>query len=128
MTRGNRMKILKQPHALGNNTICPLASLEDIEAMKAVAISQRGSVKDFIDLYFILKKTGHSFNNILELVMKKYEVEKGYSYQLKTSFVYFDDAEKEVDSITMIRDTGKSEKIQKKEWEQVKKFFKRFSK
>ncbi len=45
-----------QPVTLSDGTICPLASLEDLEAMKAVAISQRGSVKDFVDMFFLLAK------------------------------------------------------------------------
>lgn len=117
-----------QSHVLQNNIICPLASLEDIEAMKAVAVNQRGSAKDFIDLYFILNKTGHCFDDILKLVMKKYDLEKEYEYQLKTSFIYFDDAEKEVDNIFMVKENGKNEKIKEKEWEEIKFFFKGFLK
>jgi predicted nucleotidyltransferase component of viral defense system len=30
-----------------------LASLEDIEAMKALALVQRGSAKDFVDLFYL---------------------------------------------------------------------------
>lgn len=117
-----------QSYVLQNDRICPLASLEDIEAMKAVAVSQRGSAKDFIDLYFILKKTRHCFEDILKLVMKKYGVEKQYEYQLRTSFVYFDDAEKQVDSIIMVKKNDKIEKIKKKEWDEIKYFFKGFLK
>lgn len=115
-----------QFYALRDNPACPLASLEDIEAMKAVAISQRGSVKDFVDLYFMLKRTRHSFDDILKLVVKKYGVGKEYEYQLRTAFVYFDDAEKEVDDIVMIKVNGKNEKMKKKEWAEIKNFFRGF--
>jgi predicted nucleotidyltransferase component of viral defense system len=117
-----------QSYVLQNDIICPLASLEDIEAMKAVAVNQRGSAKDFIDLYFILKKTGHWFDDILKLVRKKYDLEKEYEYQLRTSFIYFDDAEREVDSIFLVKEDGKYEKIRKNEWEEIKTFFKGFLK
>lgn len=35
---------------------CRLASLDDIACMKLAAITQRGSKKDFIDMYAICKK------------------------------------------------------------------------
>ena len=112
-----------QTVTLQDSTICTLASLEDIEAMKAVAISQRGSVKDFIDFYFIVKKTGHHFDDIFKGVMKKYNLDNTYEYQIKTSFVYFEDAEKEIDNIIMIGKDKKKKKLTEKEWEKIKKFF-----
>ena len=115
-----------QPVTLADSTICPLASLEDIEAMKAVAISQRGSVKDFVDMYYILTKTGHHFDDILKKVIKKYGLENTYEYQLKTSFVYFEDAENEADNIIMINPDKKIEKLEKKEWQKIKMFFQGF--
>ena len=42
--------------SFGEGVFCPLASLNDIIAMKAVAINQRGSVKDFVDLFFMLRQ------------------------------------------------------------------------
>ena len=123
-----KLLVKTQSFALPNDIICPMASLEDIEAMKAVAVAQRGSVKDFIDLYFILKKTDHFFNDILKAVEKKYEVKGGYEYQLRTSLVYFDDAEKDVENIIMVREHHRNEKITKKEWEEIKGFFKEFVK
>lgn len=117
-----------KPYILREDIICPLASLGDIEAMKAVAITQRGSAKDFIDLYFMLKKTGHDYNDIFKFVMSKYDVGEDYEYQLRTSFLYFDDAEQEVENIVMIKAKGKHEKIKKQEWNDIKKFFKEFLK
>ena len=117
-----------QTLTLHDSTTCPLASLEDIEAMKAVAISQRGSVKDFIDLYFILKKTGHHFDEIFKGVRKKYDLDNTYEYQIKTSFVYFEDAEKEIDNIIMIARDREKKKLTRKEWGKIKKFFREFIK
>lgn len=116
------------PYALQNDITCPLASWEDIEAMKAVAISQRGSAKDFIDLYFMLKKTAHTWDDILKFVMKKYDLKRDYEYPLKTSFVYFEDAENEVEDIIMVKQDGKTKKIKKQEWEEIKRFFIGFAK
>lgn len=101
----------------------PFAALEDIEAMKAVAITQRGSIKDFVDFYFMLKKTRHSFADILKGVIKKYGLDQAYEYQLKTSFVYFADAEKEVDQIIMIDKNNQEKRLADKEWEKIKQFF-----
>jgi len=103
---------------------CPLASLNDIAAMKAVAINQRGSIRDFIDLFFILRKTGLNFDDIADLVIEKYGVDQGYDYHLKTSFVYFDDAEIEMDQIIMLEaDDSEQRNLARKEWEEMKTFF-----
>jgi len=68
-----------------------LASTQDIACMKIDAISSRGSKKDFIDLYFLLKK--YSLKEILSLFDKKYqEIEYSRLHILK-SLIYFQDAE-----------------------------------
>lgn len=68
-----------------------IADLLDVALMKLVAISQRGSKKDFIDLYFLL-----NYYSLPEL-FKKYEVKYGLSisnqYHLLKSLIYFKDAE-----------------------------------
>lgn len=66
-----------------------LASLEDIAAMKLNAIMGRGSRKDFIDLYFLLKE--FSMKQILDFYNKKYA--DGSHFFLLKSLVYFDDAD-----------------------------------
>ena len=100
-----------------------MASLNDIAAMKAVAINQRGSIKDFVDLFFILNKTGMDFNDVAGLVTRKYNLDQGYDYQLKTSFVYFDDAEDEIDQIIMLKNDKEQKKLTRKEWENIKSFY-----
>jgi len=47
-----------------------LAGLKDIAAMKIAAITNRGSKKDFIDLFFLLKQ--FSMSEILEFYQTKY--------------------------------------------------------
>ena len=68
-----------------------LAGKKDIAAMKIAAITGRGSKKDFIDIYFLLKDL--TLCEILELYQKKY-AEESLFMALK-SLIYFDDAEKE---------------------------------
>ncbi len=111
---------------VGGSRKCPVASLYDIAAMKAVAISQRGSIKDFIDFFFILQELDLNFSGVLELVERKYELKTRYEYQLKTSFVYFDDAEAEFDQIVMLQKGCEGTHLTRKEWEAMKDFFRKF--
>lgn len=102
---------------------CFLASIDDIEAMKAVALVQRGSAKDFVDLYFLLSHTGHCFSDISRLVREKYSLDEKYDYHLKTAMVYFDDAERELEAIWLVGEDEKAKRILDKEWQDVKDFF-----
>lgn len=71
---------------------CLLASPDDIACMKLSAIAQRGSKKDFIDLYAILN-TGNNLGELLDLYKKRYEVEDiGH---VLYGLAYFDDADRE---------------------------------
>lgn len=105
---------------------CHLASLDDIEAMKAISLVQRGSAKDFIDLYYLVKQTQHTFDDIALRVQRKYKVDEKYSYHLKTAMVYFDDAEKELDGILLADKPGRIRIISKNEWKEIKFFFIRY--
>jgi predicted nucleotidyltransferase component of viral defense system len=66
-----------------------LANEKDIAAMKIGAITGRGSKKDFIDLFFLLKKL--SLSEIMELYKKKF-ADANILLALK-SLLYFSDAE-----------------------------------
>jgi hypothetical protein len=66
-----------------------LAFLEDIAAMKLNAIMGRGSKKDFIDLYFLLKK--FSMKEIFDFYTDKYT--NGSKFLVLKSLVYFTDAD-----------------------------------
>lgn len=70
-----------------------LASIEDIAAMKLNAIKNRGSKKDFVDLYFLLKQ--FSLIEMLSLANKKYS--NNVDVLTLKSLVYFDDAELQPD-------------------------------
>ena len=108
---------------LNTGITCPLASLNDIAAMKAIAIGQRGSIKDFIDLFCIIRETGLVFGDVFDLVIEKYHVDHNYDYHLKTAFVYFDDAEAEFDHIVMLKADNGQASLSRQEWEEIKSFF-----
>ncbi len=84
-----------------------LSSLEDIAAMKLNAIKNRGSKKDFVDLYFLLQQ--FSLTEMLSLVNKKYS--NNVDVLTLKSLVYFDDAELQPDCEMRIAVT----------WDEVKK-------
>jgi len=69
-----------------------IASFEDIAAMKLNAIAGRGSKKDFIDLFFLLKQ--FSLKEMLSFYSKKYH--DGSTFLVVKSLAYFGDAEQEV--------------------------------
>jgi predicted nucleotidyltransferase component of viral defense system len=68
-----------------------LVSDKDIAAMKLNAIAGRGSKKDFIDLYFLLKK--YSLDEMLAFYNSKYL--DGSEFMVRKSLNYFDDADNE---------------------------------
>ncbi|QID32577.1 nucleotidyl transferase AbiEii/AbiGii toxin family protein [Pampinifervens florentissimum] len=70
-----------------------IAKDRDILCMKAIAIAQRGSKKDFFDLWYLMNRNSISLHNLLEDLKKKYE-----NYNLGIflkSLTYFEDAERE---------------------------------
>jgi len=88
-----------------------VASVDDIAAMKVVAISQRGDKKDFFDLYEILKMI--SPRDLKALFLKKFGASRINCYHILKSFLYFDDAEQQPDPLSLNTTT----------WEQVKGYF-----
>lgn len=101
-----------------------LASPEDIAAMKVIAITQRGTAKDFVDLNALMRAFGMSLDCLISLVQKKYGVSEDYGYQIKRSLVYFDDAMRSLGDVTVIRN-GKEERLEMNKWNEVEVFFKR---
>jgi hypothetical protein len=69
-----------------------LASKRDIAAMKLNAVTGRGSKKDFIDLYYLLKE--FSFEQMFQFYMDKFD--DGNPYLVRKSLVYFQNADKQV--------------------------------
>ncbi len=71
-----------------------IADIRDIALMKLIAISGRGSRKDFIDLYTILRG-GDILNDYFKMLPKKYSKERINYYHILKSLTFFEDAEKE---------------------------------
>ncbi len=72
-----------------------ISSLEDIGCMKVDAISSRGSKRDFVDLYFILKKFNCSLEEFFKYFEKKYGGENYNIFHILKSLVHFDDADRD---------------------------------
>ncbi len=83
---------LLAPLVLWPDAGCQLAALEDLACMKLSAISQRGSRKDFVDL-FALGRHGFSLQQMLGWYREKFEVDD--VAHLLYALVYFDDADVE---------------------------------
>lgn len=83
-----------------------LAGVKDISAMKLSAIINRGTKKDFIDLYFLLKT--YSFNELIDFYLRKYS--DAQLFTVLKSLTYFVDAED--DPMPMMIDSI--------EWDEVK--------
>ena len=71
---------------------CPLALLADLAAMKLLAVEQRGTKKDFVDLY-ALGEQRFSLGQMLGLYQQKFSIAD--TARLRYSLCYFDDAEDE---------------------------------
>ena len=88
----------------------PLASKEDIAAMKIIAISDRGTKRDFIDIYFLLKE--FSLGKIFNFIKKKYP--NFNIYVGLRGLTYFADAEK--------KQTRRLYLFRSVSWPEIKKF------
>lgn len=90
-----------------------VAGILDIASMKVIAISQRGTKRDFIDLFFILQDM--PFHKVAEHMVRRFGRERINPIHIGKSLVYFSDAESNPDP----------EYINGKElsWDNVKKFF-----
>lgn len=69
-----------------------LASPKDIAAMKINAVEGRGTKKDFIDMYFLLKH--YTLKEILTFYAEKYP--ENSQFRALMSLTYFEDAENEI--------------------------------
>jgi len=71
-----------------------VADIRDIALMKIIAITSRGSRKDFIDLFIILRR-GMILRDYFELLPDKYTEGRSNLYQILKSLTFFEDAELE---------------------------------
>lgn len=74
-----------------------LAGQKDIAAMKLAAITGRGTKKDFVDLFFLLKQ--FSLSKMLGFYNQKYV--DGSEFLVLKSLAYFDDADEDEDPIML---------------------------
>lgn len=89
----------------------PIAPIEDIGAMKLVAVSQRGAKKDFYDLYAILQE--RPLTRLVERLRAMYTDPTPNPAHIAKSLVYFEDAERDPDPRLLIPVA----------WETVARFF-----
>ncbi|MFO7555237.1 MAG: nucleotidyl transferase AbiEii/AbiGii toxin family protein [Desulfobacterales bacterium] len=92
-----------------------IAHLKDIAAEKIKTISQRGSKKDFIDLYAVIKLKS-SIKEACELFKNRFKRSDINYYHVVKSLIFFEDAEQEPSPLMLL--TGEDWK-----WEKIKAFF-----
>lgn len=91
-----------------------ILDVKDIAPMKLAAISDRGTKRDFIDLYFIIAvEKLFTLQEILDLYDRKFKILKQNKAHILKSLVYFDDADQE----------SMSQMLKEVSWTKVKKFF-----
>lgn len=71
-----------------------ILSIPDIAAMKCVAIGNRGTKKDFFDLYEVLQKENIEPRQLASWILEKYGYDRNYAY-ITMGLNYFEDAERE---------------------------------
>ena len=91
--------------------IC-LAGKRDIAAMKIHALADRGTKRDFVDVYFLAKE--YPLDEMLEFYESKYGNLKEQFYYIVRALDYFANAEHEKRPLSMLTSV---------DWEQVKIFF-----
>ncbi len=74
-----------------NDNGIEIAEIKDIAAMKLSAITGRGTKKDFVDLYFLLKQ--YTLKELIEFFQEKYH--DGVVMLVLRSLTYFEDADDE---------------------------------
>lgn len=93
-----QLQFLHYPYNLLNDAILwnqiQIASIEDIACTKLLTIGSRGSKKDFIDIYFILKQ--YTLSDLFKLLQQKYPSADYNQIHILKSLVYFDDANNQV--------------------------------
>lgn len=91
-----------------------IASLKDLAATKIGAISSRGTRRDFIDIYYLLKTDSvGDLRESLELYQKRFRNLASIKFHILKSLTYFEDADKEKDPKMLDKDYS---------WSKVKKF------
>ena len=90
-----------------------IAGIPDIASMKVIAISQRGTKRDFVDLFVILQEM--PFHKIADHMMRRFGKERVNPVHIGKSLVYFSDADSDPEPAYL-----ENRKIK---WEKIKSFF-----
>lgn len=113
---GVRVSFFSYPYPLLMQTVdldgVAIAHLLDIALMKLIAISQRGTKRDFVDLYFICQQ-GYQLDDLLRRVAGKYQGVSYSTYHLVRALAYFVDAEEDEPPSMLVP----------LDWSEVKRFF-----
>ena len=104
---------LLEPKIIWKDYGCPVASLDDLACMKLSAIAQRGSKKDFLDVY-ALAREHRPLQEMLLLYQQKYNVED--IAPVLYGLAYFDDADKERTPTMLWRVDWKTVKRSLRSW------------
>jgi hypothetical protein len=88
-----------------------LADIKDIAAMKIDASSSRGTKRDFVDLYYLVKQI--TLDQMLIFYNKKFKLLKTNRVHILKSLDYFTDADKDADPKML---------VEKYSWPKIKKF------
>jgi hypothetical protein len=111
--QGVEASFIFQPHPLLFPTInvqgIRLAQATDIGLMKLAAVKDRGTRRDFVDLYCLRHVA--PLSNLFQLLPQKYYDRPDFSVHLAYALCYFEDAETDPQQLNM---------IQKIDWEAVK--------
>ena len=95
---GIKMDFIKYTFPLASKPIklqeVNILKVSEIAAMKAYALNRRGTLKDYVDLYFILKDKHTTLKNIKKIAEKKYKDEFNFRLFLE-QLVYLEDIEEE---------------------------------
>lgn len=99
-----------------------LASLEDIAAMKIVAIVQRARQRDFLDLYYLIERLGMA--EVVTSAYKKYPWYEENNQIVLTALTYFEEANKddEAGGITVFDKNLQWKNVKEKIRHEVKKY------
>lgn len=102
---GVRVSLFHYPYVLLEESVrgrfaVPVAGLLDIGCMKLVAVAQRGSRKDFIELYH-LGRAGLTIRELLTALPRKMPAVEFNPVHVLRSLAYFEEAEAEPDPVML---------------------------
>lgn len=92
---GVKLQFLEYPYPMLEPLVdwegIQISSVSDIASTKLQTVGMRGSKKDFVDIFFLLKR--YTLGELLAFVQKKYAASDYSETHILKSLVYFADAE-----------------------------------